>query len=138
MRLSLIASALVCTAAFAPQARLYSSPRRAFRVQSLQMIDQNVLVGGAVALSGFATGIAMAYFAEQQIVRAESRGSEVISDTTRAKMSAMFMEDEVMPEAGLDDTVRRMEEAMAKAKGEDTSAREEKEPVAVQPKDDGW
>lgn len=61
------------------------------RRRVIQMVDQNVLVGGAVALSGFASGIALAYFAETQIVRAEGRGSDVISTSTKAKMSAMFM-----------------------------------------------
>lgn len=55
---------------------------------SLEMVDQNVLVGGGVALSGFVSGLALAFFAEQQIVRAEVRGSDAVSQNTRAKMSA--------------------------------------------------
>lgn len=44
----------------------------------------------------------------------------------------------MLPESGLDETVRRMEEAMAKAKGEEVgSEAEKKEPVAAKPVDDG-
>lgn len=43
-----------------------------------------------------------------------------------------------MPVSDLDETVRRMEEAMAKAKGEELPPAEEKEKVAVPTKDDGW
>lgn len=61
------------------------------RRRVIRHVDQNVLVGGAVAVSGFVGGIALAYFAETQIVRAEGRGSDVVSADTKAKMSAMFM-----------------------------------------------
>eukprot|EP00633_Aureoumbra_lagunensis_P002185 CAMPEP_0197286912 /NCGR_PEP_ID=MMETSP0890-20130614/2739_1 /TAXON_ID=44058 ORGANISM="Aureoumbra lagunensis, Strain CCMP1510" /NCGR_SAMPLE_ID=MMETSP0890 /ASSEMBLY_ACC=CAM_ASM_000533 /LENGTH=107 /DNA_ID=CAMNT_0042755879 /DNA_START=159 /DNA_END=482 /DNA_ORIENTATION=- len=107
----------------------------------MTMLDSNVVTGVAVGVAGFGSGIALAYFAENQIVRAEQRGSDVLSDSTKAKMSAMFMEDEVMPETGLDETVRRMEEALAKAKGEDATEEkkeEESERPAKVPKDDGW
>lgn len=58
---------------------------------TLEMVDQNVLVGGGVALSGFVSGIALAFFAEQQIVRAEVRGSDAVSQDTRAKIAATMM-----------------------------------------------
>jgi hypothetical protein len=48
----------------------------------------------------------------------------------------MFMEDEVVPDASLDDTVRRMEAAIAAAKGEEVPV--EEEPREVEVKDDGW
>merc|ERR1712094_14321 len=54
--------------------------------------------GGAAAVGGLAVGLGMAWFGEQ-------RGSDAVSEATRAKMSAMFMEDEVLPDTTLDDTV---------------------------------
>lgn len=48
-----------------------------------------------------------------------------------------LQESETVAEGGLDDTVRRMEEAIAKAKGEEVPT-EENEKVVAQPKDDGW
>ena len=48
----------------------------------------------------------------------------------------MFMEDEVVPDATLGDTVAKMEAAIAAAKGEEVPVA--KEPEAVEPVDDGW
>mmetsp|Transcript_1508 Transcript_1508/g.3857 ORF Transcript_1508/g.3857 Transcript_1508/m.3857 type:complete len:143 (+) Transcript_1508:60-488(+) len=135
----LLLSLAACASAFTTSGNRPIRPRSSRAVKSsLRMVDQNVLIGGGVAVSGFATGIFAAWFSEQQIVRAEERGSAAVSDGTRARMSAMFMEDEVMPETDLDETVRRMEEAMAKAKGEETTEEETAKPVAAAPKDDGW
>ena len=54
----------------------------------------------------------------------------------------MFMEDEAMPDGSLDDTVRRMEAAMAAAKGEEFVEEEKEEvktDIAGRPiEDGGW
>ena len=88
------------------------------------MLDAAVIQGGAAAVGGLAVGLGMAWFSEQQVEQGEQRGSDAVSEATRAKMSAMFMEDEVLPDTTLDDTVLRMEAALAAAKGE--AAAEEK------------
>ena len=67
---------------------------------------------------------------------AEHDGANV-SEATRAKMSAMFMEDEVLPDTTLDDTVLRMEAALAAAKGE-AAAEEKVEEKPSSSIDDGW
>lgn len=107
------------------------------------MIDAAVLQGGAAALAGLAVGVGGVMFSEKQIERGEERDSDVVSQETRAKMSAMFMEDEVMPDSSLDDTVRRMEAALAASKGEDAEAAaappaEEAAPKRVSDIDAGW
>ena len=52
-------------------------------------------------------------------------------------MSAMFMEDEVLPDTTLDDTVSRMEAALAAAKGE-AAVEEKGEEKPASSIDDGW
>jgi hypothetical protein len=49
----------------------------------------------------------------------------------------MFMEDEVLPDTTLDDTVLRMEAALAAAKGE-AAAEEKVEEKPSSSIDDGW
>jgi hypothetical protein len=107
-------------------------------------VDAAVIQGGAAAVGGLAVGGLMAWFSEQQVEQGEKRGSEAVSEATRAKMSSMFMEDEVLPDGSLDDTVRRMEAAMAAAnagKGEEEVPVEKKEEVEEKKTssiDDGW
>ena len=73
----------------------------------------------------------------QQVEQGEQRGSDAVSEATRAKMSAMFMEDEVLPDTTLDDTVSRMEAALAAAKGE-AAVEEKVEEKPASSIDDGW
>jgi len=101
-------------------------------------VDAAVIQGGAAAVGGLAVGGLMAWFSEQQVEQGEKRGSDAVSEATRAKMSAMFMEDEVLPDGSLDDTVARMEAAMAKAKGEEVVQEEKKEEKPTSSIDDGW
>mmetsp|Transcript_10622 Transcript_10622/g.31952 ORF Transcript_10622/g.31952 Transcript_10622/m.31952 type:complete len:141 (+) Transcript_10622:64-486(+) len=134
---------LLCVAAAAQALSVVQRPVTQKRTcaRRMTMLDANFVTGAAVSLAGFGTGIAIAYFAEKQITRAEDRGADTLSDTTRAKMSAMFMEDEVMPVAGLDETVRKMEEALAAARGEELPKEGEtsKEDEELKQKlDDGW
>ena len=91
---------------------------------------------GAAAVGGLGFGIFAVWFSEQQIERAEERGSDAVSDYTKAQFSAMFMEDETVPDSNLDDTVRKMEAAMAAAKGEEYVPDDTPQEAPV--KDDGW
>lgn len=138
--ISTMLAMLLTTATTAFQLPMTTSFQR-----QVAMRDTNVGIGVAVGVSGFVSGIGLAYWAEQQIKRAEVRGSDVVSDSSRAKMSAMFMEDEV-DNTGLDETVRKMEAALAARRKEmgleeeeatDEAAKEK--PAEDQKKnDDGW
>ena len=117
---------------------LLAAPRRPPASSSqLQMLDAAVIQGGAAAVGGLAVGLGMAWFSEQQVEQGEQRGSDAVSEATRAKMSAMFMEDEVLPDTTLDDTVSRMEAALAAAKGE-AAVEEKVEEKPASSIDDGW
>lgn len=137
-----IALSLAATgAAFATTRSTLAAPRRTASTQ-LQMMDAAMIQGGAAAVSGLAVGIFMAKFSEDRTDDADQRASDAVSDATRAKMSAMFVEDEVAPDTGLDDTVRRMEAAMAAAKGKSADAGAAPEPAEESKPtssiDDGW
>ena len=54
------------------------------------MLDAAVIQGGAAAVGGLAVGLGMAWFSEQQVEQGEQRGSDAVSEATRAKMSAML------------------------------------------------
>ena len=124
--------------AFSTSRNALVAPRRPAAASSqLQMLDAAVIQGGAAAVGGLAVGLGMAWFSEQQVEQGEQRGSDAVSEATRAKMSAMFMEDEVLPDTTLDDTVLRMEAALAAAKGE-AAAEEKVEEKPSSSIDDGW
>mmetsp|Transcript_74994 Transcript_74994/g.150769 ORF Transcript_74994/g.150769 Transcript_74994/m.150769 type:complete len:140 (-) Transcript_74994:318-737(-) len=90
-----------------------SNPRAAQR--TVVAVDTNVIIGCAVGLAGIAGGVGVMSFAEKQAIRTSESGA--LSDETKTKMSAKFMEDVEMNAIGLDDTLGRMEQAMAKRKG---------------------
>ena len=66
---------------------LLAAPRRPAAASSqLQMLDAAVIQGGAAAVGGLAVGLGMAWFSEQQVEQGEQRGSDAVSEATRAKM----------------------------------------------------
>ena len=135
MRVSI--ALLAGAGAFSTSRNTLAAPRRQASSSQLQMLDAAVIQGGAAAVGGLAVGLGMAWFSEQQVEQGEQRGSDAVSEATRAKMSAMFMEDEVLPDTTLDDTVLRMEAALAAAKGE-AAAEEKVEKKPSSSIDDGW
>ena len=138
MRVSIAALSLRAAGAFSTSRNALVAPRRPAAASSqLQMLDAAVIQGGAAAVGGLAVGLGMAWFSEQQVEQGEQRGSDAVSEATRAKMSAMFMEDEVLPDTTLDDTVLRMEAALAAAKGE-AAVEEKVEEKPASSIDDGW
>ena len=139
MRVSIAALSISAAGAFSTSRNTLAAPRRpAASSSQLQMLDAAVIQGGAAAVGGLAVGLGMAWFSEQQVEQGEQRGSGVfVSEATRAKMSAMFMEDEVLPDTTLDDTVSRMEAALAAAKGE-AAVEEKVEEKPASSIDDGW
>jgi hypothetical protein len=100
-------------------------------------VDPNVIGGVAVGLGGLLSGVGLMAFQENQVTRSEERGSDVISSETKTKLSAQITEDVEMNALGLDDTVTRMEKALAKRKGasvDEVIGEVEKKEVL----DDGW
>lgn len=53
------------------------------------MMDAAVIQGGAAAVGGLVVGVFGVWFAENQITRSEERGSDAVSDVTRAKMRVL-------------------------------------------------
>lgn len=99
-------------------------------------VDTQVILGVGVGVAGVAAGVGLMAFQDNQVARAEARGSDVVSDVTKTKLSAQFMEDVEMGSVGLDDTVSKMERAIAKRKG--LKVEELEAPVARDVIDDGW
>ena len=80
------------------------------------LLDPNVALGAGLLLGGTALGAGVIAFVEGQGEKTVERGA--LSDETKSRMSGMFMEDEVLV-TGLDDTITKMEAALAKAEGRD-------------------
>ena len=73
--------------AFSTSRNALVAPRRPAAASSqLQMLDAAVIQGGAAAVGGLAVGLGMAWFSEQQVEQGEQRGSDAVSEATRAKM----------------------------------------------------
>ena len=80
------------------------------------MIEDSVLPAIGL-LSGFtALGAGAIYFVEQQGVKS----ADNMSEETKSRMAGMFMEDEVLV-TDLDDTITKMEAALAAAEGRDVT-----------------
>lgn len=78
--------------AFTTKQNSLPSARRTASTVAPKMLDAATIQGGAAAFGGLAVGVFSVWFSEQQITRGEERGSDAVSDFTKAKMSAMFME----------------------------------------------
>ena len=87
MRVSIAALSLGAAGAFSTSRNALVAPRRPAAASSqLQMLDAAVIQGGAAAVGGLAVGLGMAWFSEQQVEQGEQRGSDAVSEATRAKM----------------------------------------------------
>eukprot|EP00617_Octactis_speculum_P018429 CAMPEP_0185744018 /NCGR_PEP_ID=MMETSP1174-20130828/1978_1 /TAXON_ID=35687 /ORGANISM="Dictyocha speculum, Strain CCMP1381" /LENGTH=146 /DNA_ID=CAMNT_0028417123 /DNA_START=23 /DNA_END=463 /DNA_ORIENTATION=- len=120
--------------AFRTNSMLKTAPRR--RSTELKMFDGNTLIGIAAGAAGLGFGAGFVWFTEKATIRAEERGSDVVSESTKNKLAAQFMED-VEQSADLDDVVTKMEKAMAAAQGVKVEELEsvKKERTVL---DDGW
>ena len=76
------------------------------------MIDTDVLIGGGLLVGFTALGAGVIGFVEQRTLSGDS-----LSDETKTKMAAMFMEDEELSTTNLDDTISKMEKAELKEAG---------------------
>mmetsp|Transcript_24793 Transcript_24793/g.28370 ORF Transcript_24793/g.28370 Transcript_24793/m.28370 type:complete len:171 (-) Transcript_24793:226-738(-) len=111
---------------------------------TLQMIDQNVIMGGGVAVAGLVAGIGLVAFTETQGERAKERGSE-LSDSMATKIAGSLMEDvEVSTVSDVGSLTSQLEQALKASGGVDDDkmkelelSEEEKKKIA-EDADDGW
>lgn len=113
-----------------------SRPRK-----SLQMIDQQVLMGGGIAVAGLVAGIGLVAFTEKQGERARERGSG-ISDGMATRITGGLMEDvEVSSVDDLGSLTSQLEKALKEAGGADEKelemSEEDKKRIIAEA-DDGW
>lgn len=105
------------------------------------MIDQNMLIGGGVAVASFAFGIGIVVFTEIQGERARQRGGG-LSDDMSTKLSGMYMEDvEVSSVSDLGSLTDQLEAALKESKGEieeNLEISEETKKRVEEELDDGW
>ena len=104
------------------------------------MIDQNMILGGAVAVGSFAAGIGLVAFTENQGERAKERGGG-LSDDAYTKLSGMYMEDvEVSTVSDLGSLTDQLEAALKESKGlqEDLEISDETKKRVEEEMDDGW
>ena len=107
---------------------------------TLQMIDQNVLMGGGIALAGTAAGIALVAFTES----AGEKGAS-LSDSMATSITGGLMEDvEVSSVGDLGSLTSQLENALKQSGGVDDKkmnelelTEEEKAKIA-EDLDDGW
>jgi len=108
------------------------------------MVDQNVLIGGAIGVGSFALGIGLVAFTETQGERAKERGSG-LSENMSTKIAGSLMEDvEVSSVSDLGSLTSQLENALKESGGVDDQkmnelelTEEEKQKIA-EDADDGW
>jgi hypothetical protein len=108
---------------------------------SLSMVDQQVLMGGGIAVAGLAAGIALVAFTETQGERAKERGGG-LSDGMATRITGQLMEDvEVSSVDDLGSLTSQLEKALKETSGAKDQVFEmteaEKKRIA-DAADDGW
>ncbi len=139
-------SALTLQTKNAMPVAITSTPSRSTSTSSssLSMIDQNVLMGGGVALAGLAAGIGMVAFTESQGERGVQRGGG-LSESMATNLAGSMMEDvEVSTVKDLGSLTSQLENALKESGGVDDEkmtelelTEEEKKKIA-EDLDDGW
>jgi hypothetical protein len=105
------------------------------------MIDQQVLMGGGIAVAGLVAGIGLVAFTEQQGERAKERGSG-LSESMSTRIAGGLLEDmEVSSVEDLGSLTSQLEKALKEAGGADEKnlemTEEEKQRILAEA-DDGW
>ena len=123
-----------------PSVSSYSTPTHKAS-SSLSMVDNNILLGGAVAVGGLAVGIGLVAFAENMGERGKSRGGGLSSDMA-TKLSGALLEDvEVDSVSDLSSLTEKLEAALKESGGADEKelemSEEDKKRIAEEA-DDGW
>jgi len=118
-----------------------SRATRSSSSSSLQMIDQQILMGGGIAIAGLAAGIGLVAFTEVQGERAKERGSG-LSESMSTRIAGGLLEDvEVSSVDDLGSLTSQLEKALKEAGKTDEKdlemSEEDKERIAKEA-DDGW
>lgn len=105
------------------------------------MVDQNVIMGGGIAIAGLVAGVGLVAFTEVQGERAKARGSG-LSENMSTKIAGQLMEDvEVSSVSDLNSLTSQLEAALKETKSEMTNDLEmseaDKKRIAEEA-DDGW
>lgn len=108
---------------------------------SLQMVDQNIIMGAGVAFGGLAVGIGLVAFTENQGERAKERGSG-LSERMSTSIAGGLLEDvEISSVSDLGSLTSQLESALRETGATDdkefTMTEEEKKRIADEA-DDGW
>lgn len=105
------------------------------------MIDQQVLMGGGIAVAGLVAGIGLVAFTEQQGERAKERGGG-LSESMSTRIAGSLLEDmEVSSVEDLGSLTSQLEKALREAGGADEKElemSEEDKRRIVEEADDGW
>ena len=108
---------------------------------SLSMVDNNVLMGGGIALAGLAAGIGLVAFAEGMGERSKARGGG-LSDGMATKLVGGLLEDvEVDTVSDLSSLTEKLEAALKESGGADAKElemKEEDKKRIAEEADDGW
>lgn len=108
---------------------------------SLSMVDQNVLVGAGIAVSGLVAGIGLVAFTEQQGERAKERGGGLSEDMT-TRIAGKLLEDvEVSSVSDIGSLTSQLEKALREtgaAKDEQFEMTEDDKKRIQEEADDGW
>jgi hypothetical protein len=155
-------SALVCILSVVPSidgfsfvpptsARTFSSRSQATAVatstssrktsSTLSMLDDNIVLGGAVAVGGLIAGIGLVAFAENMGERGKARGGGLSSEMA-TKLSGALLEDvEVDSVSDLSSLTEKLEAALKESGGANEKelemSEEDKKRIAEEA-DDGW
>lgn len=108
---------------------------------SLSMVDNNVLLGGGIAVAGLAAGIGLVAFAEGMGERSKARGGG-LSDGMATKLVGGLLEDvEVDTVSDLSSLTEKLEAALKESGGadaKDLEMKEEDKKRIAEEADDGW
>jgi hypothetical protein len=108
---------------------------------ALRMVDQQVLMGGGIAVAGLVAGIGLVAFTETQGQRAKERGGG-LSDGMATRITGQLMEDvEVSSVEDLGSLTSQLEKALketSRAKDEVFEMTEEEKSRIAAAADDGW
>jgi hypothetical protein len=105
------------------------------------MLDDNIVLGGAVAVGGLVAGIGLVAFAENMGERGKARGGGLSSDMA-TKLSGALLEDvEVDSVSDLTSLTEKLEAALKEsggAKEQELQMSEETKKRIEEEADDGW
>jgi len=118
-----------------------TSGRSTPRSSQLQMVDQQILMGGGIALLGLGAGIGLVAFTESQGERAKERGGG-LSESMSTRIAGGLLEDvEVSSVDDLGSLTSQLEKALQEAGGtsaKDLEMSEEDKKRIKEEADDGW